>query len=339
MDGHVRRTTTLLATALVIASAGCVDAAPTTALGASSSAPQATVHQSAGQGTLDGVVLDDEARPIEGAKVAGQHRDVMNQTFEVASGPGGRFLVTGLQEGTYIVQVTRFGYYPSPPRLVEVKDGETASLILTLEPTPSYEPFHATKTHNIHWNWDAGVILPVVGYQGATGTSWEGSNVTEPYPIDEKASGELTGIIVEAVWTPSLAYFSGAFRTDLYSPEQTGLDATFPPLNGRHWADTNPFHWDNVPERARSPTYLFVPRNGDNVSAMHSTQRTALNGGSPIETSGRWLLEVQSAGEYAKGAFGTPVDVAGTWDQNVRIHVTFFFMGDPEPGWTFLPKG
>ena len=78
------------------------------------------------RGTLDGVVTDTSLAPLAGASAW-----LLGTKLEVSTGNNGRFRITSIPAGTYIVVVRRLGYSPVSSAL-DVVPGDTARLSFTL---------------------------------------------------------------------------------------------------------------------------------------------------------------------------------------------------------------
>lgn len=92
-------------------SSACVAAClPIAAIGAQSAAAR---------GALDGIVTDTTLAPLSGASAW-----LLGTKLEVSTGESGRFRITDIPPGTYIVVVRRLGYAPLPSAL-SVAPGDT----------------------------------------------------------------------------------------------------------------------------------------------------------------------------------------------------------------------
>jgi len=98
-------------------------AAMSSTVGAQTSIPAA--H---GPGTIDGIVSDTNLTPLHAAFVS-----VVGTALRVGTGPNGRFRITKLQPGQYLIIVKRVGYRPTSG-IVEVPASDTVRLAYTLEP-------------------------------------------------------------------------------------------------------------------------------------------------------------------------------------------------------------
>jgi len=97
------------------------------AVGASSLTAQG-VATTRTPGTIDGVVSDTNLAPLHAAFVS-----IVGTPLRVGTGPNGRFRITKLQPGQYLVIVKRVGYRPTSG-VIEVPPGDTVRLSYTLEP-------------------------------------------------------------------------------------------------------------------------------------------------------------------------------------------------------------
>lgn len=81
-------------------------------------------------GTIDGVVSDTGLVPLQAAFVS-----VLGTKIRVGTGPNGKFRITKVPEGQYLVIVKRVGYRPTSA-VVEVPSTDTLRLAYTLERIP-----------------------------------------------------------------------------------------------------------------------------------------------------------------------------------------------------------
>jgi hypothetical protein len=88
-------------------------------------------------GTVDGIVSDTNLVPLRGAFVS-----ILSSKIRVGTGPNGRFRITKVPAGEYLLIVTRTGYSPTSA-VIEVPASDTARLAYTLGP--------------------AAVVLPTIG--------------------------------------------------------------------------------------------------------------------------------------------------------------------------------
>src|SRR3954470_22280118 len=70
----------------------------------SSAAPTVAMHL----GTIDGVVADSNLVPVQAAFVS-----ILGTKIRVGTGPNGRFRITKIPAGKYLVLVKRVGYHPT----------------------------------------------------------------------------------------------------------------------------------------------------------------------------------------------------------------------------------
>lgn len=246
----------------------------------------------------------------------------------------GSFRVEDLPVGRYQLFVTHVAHRDADPRFVDVVAGETAEANFQLQvlsvQTAYVSILPYTFYYNVAWcfpkefgEYNSGVYCQALGW---------GANVTVNFLVDE-ASGPLMGLVHEMQWTAATPVCVAGMKGDLYSPEQTDL-----PNNGAMSdparSPENPFHWEN--EKITSPTKTFVPREGSDVQAMWSAQRTELNGGKPIRLDGKWALLHWL--DYAGGPAGLPVPLGCTIEERLEGYVSLFYV-DPAPSadWTALP--
>ena len=78
-------------------------------------------------GTIDGVVSDTSLVPMQGAFIS-----ILGTAIRVGTGPNGRFRITKIPTGQYLVIVKRVGYRPVSA-VIEVPSVDTVRLSYTLE--------------------------------------------------------------------------------------------------------------------------------------------------------------------------------------------------------------
>jgi CarboxypepD_reg-like domain len=84
-----------------------------------------------GFGTIDGMVSDTGLVPLRGAFVS-----VLGTALRIGTGPNGRFRITKVPAGQYLVIVKRVGYRPNSG-VIAVPADDTLRLSYTLEPIPT----------------------------------------------------------------------------------------------------------------------------------------------------------------------------------------------------------
>jgi hypothetical protein len=85
-------------------------------------------------GTIDGVVSDTNLTPLHAAFVT-----IIGTPIRVGTGPNGRFRITKLQPGQYLLIVKRVGYRPTSG-VIDVPAADTVRLSYTLEPIATNLP-------------------------------------------------------------------------------------------------------------------------------------------------------------------------------------------------------
>ena len=88
-------------------------------------APGAPIKSS---GTIDGIVSDTLLNPLNAAFVS-----ILGTPLKIGTGANGRFRITNVPPGQYLVIVKRVGYRPTSG-VVDVKPTDTLRLAYTLEP-------------------------------------------------------------------------------------------------------------------------------------------------------------------------------------------------------------
>jgi hypothetical protein len=81
-------------------------------------------------GVIDGIVTDTNLVPLRGAFVS-----ILNSSIRVGTGPNGRFRITRIPPGQFLLIVKRGGYRPTSA-MVEVKAMDTLRLAYTLADAP-----------------------------------------------------------------------------------------------------------------------------------------------------------------------------------------------------------
>ncbi len=99
--------------------------AASTALAQTSGAPTAKQY-----GTIDGFVSDTSLTPLHAAFVS-----ILGTSIRIGTGPNGRFRITHIPAGEYLVIVKRVGYRPTSG-VVEVPASDTVRLSYTLQTAP-----------------------------------------------------------------------------------------------------------------------------------------------------------------------------------------------------------
>lgn len=93
-------------------------------------AAPATAAASRPLGTIDGIVSDTGLAPLQGAFIT-----VFGSNLRVGTGPNGRFRITKIPVGQYLLMVKRVGYRPASA-IIQVSETDTLRLSYTLEPVP-----------------------------------------------------------------------------------------------------------------------------------------------------------------------------------------------------------
>jgi hypothetical protein len=110
--------------------ARCALAVGSVVLFSSALAGQGTAPAAAARGTIDGIVSDTNLTPLHAAFVS-----IVGTSLRVGTGPNGRFRITNIKPGQYLLIVKRVGYRPTSG-VVEVPAADTLRLSYTLEPVP-----------------------------------------------------------------------------------------------------------------------------------------------------------------------------------------------------------
>jgi hypothetical protein len=99
------------------------------ALSAALAVPSAHAQTAArrASGTVDGIVSDTGLAPLQGAFVS-----ILGTKIRVGTGPSGRFRITDVPAGQYLIIVKRVGYHPASSA-VDVAASDTVRLSYSLE--------------------------------------------------------------------------------------------------------------------------------------------------------------------------------------------------------------
>ena len=90
--------------------------------------PSAEQARDRAMGVIDGMVTDSGFAPIQGADIG-----ILRTPLKISTGARGRFRITDVQMGTYIITVRRFGYSPIAS-VISVNAGDTLRLSYALQP-------------------------------------------------------------------------------------------------------------------------------------------------------------------------------------------------------------
>ncbi|HLE48245.1 MAG TPA: carboxypeptidase-like regulatory domain-containing protein [Candidatus Thermoplasmatota archaeon] len=142
----------MLAAALALAGCSGSPAAPAAASPTTTpTAEEPTVDASTG--SISGLAVDDESRPVPGATVA-----VSETNQQVETDEAGRFTVNGLAPGEYRLFANALGYV-SQARKVSVRPGEVTEVQFMLEAVPiTAEPYIAAMPRVAFINADQGLV-------------------------------------------------------------------------------------------------------------------------------------------------------------------------------------
>lgn len=284
-----------------------------------------------GPGSIRGRVLDEAMLPIAGVRIQVLPKGSTTPVKTAATDEAGEFLVAGLEPGTYEVYAAREGFKDATLR-VEVTPEESIAVSFSLKAQAVLRAHHESRM----WGLTYGYVACAVSSAATRCTvSSSTANQTVRILVDEIASGPLETVVVELGWTPSVGFCRGSMRTDLYSPEQLSVATAGSSGEAAQRSPANPYHWDNTPN-TRGPTHLLVSRTGLDAKAMHSKERTELNQGRPIRTSGFWWITHYP---QPQGELGTPVDVSCLWQQKLDLWSTLFYVApSPSPTWSLLKE-
>lgn len=173
------------------------------------------------QGTIEGLVLDDEGLPVAGAEVA-----LVELTLTNTTGADGAFVLTAVPVGDHTIAISKLGF-ESTARKVTVEDGATAQVDFNLVAIAVEEdPFHLTYTYEGKITFGI-LLVPWSGVFQDLQRAYGTPNPTEDvfafnwtvYPDDAYPASQL----IEVVWTPTTGV-TGQHLNPLYltsGPEVT----------------------------------------------------------------------------------------------------------------------
>jgi len=108
--------------ALLLAALSALTLAAASPLTAQDRVGPASISKNAARGVIDGVISDTSLAPLQGAFVS-----ILGTQIRVGTGPNGRFRITQVPEGRYLVIVKRVGYKPTSD-VVDVTARDTVRL-------------------------------------------------------------------------------------------------------------------------------------------------------------------------------------------------------------------
>lgn len=292
---------------------------------ASDSADSSSVQTSEGEGTIEGVVTDDEIIPLHRARIQiVSMTDKSLPAIDLLTDDGGKFVVEGLAVGEYVVYVSKVGYREPAPETVLVGQ-EMVRLIFLLERLAVQVPFHESVRYQTSIPLMVCAVYP--GNFFCFRPYGQFPNQFYTHVVEESQKGLLQSLIIEMRWTPRTPGCPGGMRNNVFAPEAETFTDT---------SKSNPYHWDSLP-RVNSPTRLFIPREGNDLAAMWSAARTQLNDDEPIETSGKWTI-VTNPHPAPAGAAQIGFDCAQS--QPFENWLTSFYV-DPAPSslWSIFADG
>lgn len=330
-------------TALVLVLAGCLGNGGPAARGPGDGAPApikptSRIEVNRGTATIDGLVADEELSPIDGAEVqVVRERNESVAPLALRTDAEGRFVAKGLEGGAYLVYAAKKGFREAPPKRVTVVEGESTFLRLVLERLPSPDPFHESKS----WRFQ-NTIHRCVRVAGVTINcniyAFIGSGPYVYTYVNDKLPdvSPMRTFVVELVWTDSDSFCRAGERIDVFSPDE--LAPQNPNNDGTNrsvHSPDHPYHWDNLPS-VMSPIRVFIPRDGAGAWAMWSAKRTELNGGSRINLTGQWTVNVTT---YPVNSLGnSPVFVSCITQRNLTLWATVFYVEPAAADWSIFAE-
>jgi hypothetical protein len=261
-----------------------------------------------GTGGVQGVVVDEAIRPVQGANVTATGNGASRSA---ETGADGAFLFEGLAPGTYslVVKHFRYGLVQSA---VDVQEGRVASAKLQVQRLFSQEPYHETQKFDgfIQCGWAVGGVASSTCVNDYT--HFVGLGYTCPqceHLVDNRGTtyplgGGWQTQVYEMVWEQSAQGTSPEMR----------LTISHFPRPATHWycSGTGP-----------SPLYVRMEL-GEVCEDQQDDPKLA-----PPE--GEQNMTMFAA---AQPADGQPAALAVS--QPFTVFLNFFYYGKPPEGWSFV---
>jgi hypothetical protein len=112
-----------------------------------------------GRGALEGAIRTREGSPVPQVLL---HVEGLGGNHALATGPDGRFRLSGLEAGEYVVHLDAPGFVLSPEPKVRVEAGQDASLDLVLAPAPVREHVVVSATRSEALTSSLGMVVSVL---------------------------------------------------------------------------------------------------------------------------------------------------------------------------------
>ncbi len=271
---------------LLVFLAGCTAAPPGNTAGFDGLVAPAGEHDETTCG-LEGIVYDDEARPVEGANVKIMGADDATRT-DVA----GRFAFSHLPPAVYGVRAGGSGFLDAMVDVDCVRGETRADVGLQLLPRPD-----ATQAYKVIHQPVSGKIACALGHLTSTSDLCQGTPLGEgdSYRTEFIFAADavpITGAVFELAWNPSTG--SGGKFLSLDYPQAQSSDATaVASAHRRHDAAAGIVYGES-PLAARlesgpsgEPVYLLQPGDGIRLTVRPSSMdpQSALADPAAEETS------------------------------------------------------
>ncbi|HEX9815830.1 MAG TPA: carboxypeptidase-like regulatory domain-containing protein [Candidatus Thermoplasmatota archaeon] len=308
--------------------AGCVGTEGTnTAAGAGSSVVAGPAEVNETSGAVEGLVIDTESLPIDGAIVA----LVGSTAPQVATDVAGRFVLNGIAPGTYQLAVAKLGY-SSAAKQLDVLAGEVTRSVLTIEKIEVHDAYHRTFVEKGYFecSWTAGstgpCFFPYVGNNSQVPIDpWTNNRRSFDYGVE---AGAVT-VFNEMTWD----------RTTAAMGERMSLFLSYKDRTTSHLY----CKVDSV-----KPVYLRWDRAGfeDGVPIMDNDEpgvcHSSLNPGLPnsepqtIPIEGQILTTRVNTGPGNVPGSGQSTVVGIAFQQSFEVYISYFFWEYAPLEWTAL---
>jgi hypothetical protein len=316
---------------IIVASilSGCV--ASEGAPAAPGSAPQVVdgpARFNESSGAVEGLVLNPETLPVEGALVALVQGSV--PTMQSLTDAGGRFVFNEVAPGTYTVAATKLGYTSTAKR-IDVLAGEITTASVVIEEIEVYSPYYKTfqVTGYFECSYQAGskgpCFFPVVG----TNTSvvpvdpWTNNKRQFNYGVPP---GAMT-VLNEMQWSQTSAATGDSMSVFMSYQERTGS----------HW------YCD-----AASPSPIYMrwerARDGDSWDPSDNAPGTCVQGDDSLPSAEPKTIPMDGSQILTSRANTGPSNLPGlstagvgmAFQQSFDIVITSFHWEFAPEGWTGL---
>lgn len=246
MSGFAMRVSTALLAMAGLLGAGCLGETPTD-VQTEAGAAAASGIANADNGTLEGVVINDEEMPIEGARVTAFHV-LMEETHTATAAADGRFSFPSVRPGVYELSAQAL-FFLNATKEAEVIAGQAVFVTFELVDVVKSALVIETFVQKGFLNCSIATVGDGQMYGPANYCEPLGSDRAK-FPLQFMEGGTPTGVVLEAVWTPATPVTGTALELSLCNRKDGSAD----PRNCRDVVDNTYFRWI----RGGSPLVLRV---------------------------------------------------------------------------------